>query len=118
MNPLFFLDNCENMGMGLSLQIVYVVDAVGRRQAEGHLGRWATSVRVLATDGEAGIVGHAVKLWVMSVEDAAIALLPVRHVINSFVWVLLLFGSRTRRVQANGLETASILRESRRQSCL
>ena len=43
---------------------------------------------------------------------------PVRHVIDSFVWVLLSFRSRTRRVRSNGLETASILRESRRQSCL
>ena len=43
---------------------------------------------------------------------------PVRHVIDSFVWVLLPFRSRTRRVRSNGLETASILRESRRQSCL
>ena len=64
-------------------------------------------------------LAHVVKLiWVMSVEDAAIALLPVRHVIASFVWGLLLFRSRTRRVQSNGLETASILRESGWQSCL
>ena len=39
-----------------------------------------------------------------------------RHVIDFFVWVLLPFRSRTRRVQSNGLETASILRESGWQS--
>ncbi len=89
-------------------------EAVGGRQSERHLGGSHVRVGVLAADGEAWIsytlneaeagaevpreYAQAGKLWVMSVEDAAIALLPVRHVINSFVWRLLLFRSRTRRV--------------------
>ncbi len=39
--------------------------AVWGRQAEGHLRGWAASIRVLATDAEAGIVGHAAKLRAM-----------------------------------------------------
>ena len=44
--------------------------------------------------------------------------MPVRHVIASFVWGLLPFRPRTPLVQSNGLETASVHLESRRQACL
>ena len=112
------------------------VDAIARREAEDDLSGSHIHVWILSADenrdawisyhwsgAEAAFEiprhdAHALKLGLMSVEAAAIALLPVRHVIASFVWGLLLFGSRTLRVHSNGLETASILLESRRQSYL
>ena len=41
------------------------VKAVGRRQAERHLRRWRTHVGVDTEHGEAGTVGHVVKLWLI-----------------------------------------------------
>ena len=41
------------------------VKSVSRRRAEGHLRGWRTHVGVLAADGDAWSVGHAVKLRAM-----------------------------------------------------
>ena len=92
------------------------------KQSPMNPARFASGLRVVRSltsrDSAAHHHAHALKLGMMSVEAAAIALLPACHVIASIAWGLLPFRSRTRRVQSNGLETASILRESRRQSRL
>ena len=70
-------------------------EAVGGREPEPHLSGRQVRVGILAADGQAGcaykwsgvestvevpgIDAHAVKLWAVCVEAAAIALLPVRH---------------------------------------